>query len=551
MVARSAHLRPALLPGGARLFEHPSLDMDLVRAMFAREDAFVSISQIVREDESSGYLDPTYTQRILLHAFHHHSWNYVDKYRQAKITTISVMLMLRDCMYLEGVKGLLVAESKDTAADVFERILFAYNKLPPEIKGPIAPGRRQGVSELHFAHGGNIKILTAGTQAPAIGRSPDRLVFTEFGLVRWQAEAASNIFPSMTKRKNARVIVETTPGKRGTHGHQMWKDALEGKSRFNPVFLRWWHDRTCESDPTGFTPTEAEQHLLDTVPKMTMRNLAFRREQLNTYFGGDERLCSNKYPNSPYDGWIGSAAPVMPMDALEHLMSKAVPDPPVGDHGVREIEPPIPGRPYLLVADPAGFGGSKNDPSAVTVFDAITLREVAFWEGRADPTRFASRLVDAQKRYCGGLLAVESNAAAVITILRDWGVSNLLYTDPNHPGWYATSQRILQGEARLVQMLRDRDITLRSKSLLHQLMNYDGNLKKRIRGLDGSLHHFDRARTAVMAADILSTRRFVEKSQARSRNVPEHVPGRVTIGELDRFARGAKRSLFRPASSYE
>jgi hypothetical protein len=34
----------------------------------------------------------------------------VNKFRQAKITTISVMLLLRDCMYLSGVKGLLIAE---------------------------------------------------------------------------------------------------------------------------------------------------------------------------------------------------------------------------------------------------------------------------------------------------------------------------------------------------------------------------------------------------------------------------------------------------------
>ncbi len=79
--------------------------MTKVHAMFATPDAFVSMCQIVRENESSGYLTPTPTQQKLLKAYATNRWMLVNKFRQAKITTISVMLLLRDCMYLSGVKG--------------------------------------------------------------------------------------------------------------------------------------------------------------------------------------------------------------------------------------------------------------------------------------------------------------------------------------------------------------------------------------------------------------------------------------------------------------
>ncbi len=47
-----------------------------------------------------GYLNPTHTQRKLLKAMHENRWVLVNKFRQAKITTVSVMPLLRDCMYL-------------------------------------------------------------------------------------------------------------------------------------------------------------------------------------------------------------------------------------------------------------------------------------------------------------------------------------------------------------------------------------------------------------------------------------------------------------------
>ena len=164
--------------GGAEFADAPGLHQGKIRALFATPDAFVSMCQIVREDESTGYMEPTHTQKKLLKAYDENRWIMVNKFRQAKITTVSVMLLLRDCMYLSGVKGLLIAERQDTAEDIFERILFAYNKLPADVRMPLAPGRKAGATQMQFIHGGGIKVLTAGGRSPAIGRSIDRLVIT-------------------------------------------------------------------------------------------------------------------------------------------------------------------------------------------------------------------------------------------------------------------------------------------------------------------------------------------------------------------------------------
>ena len=529
---QAANMKPIGLPGGAKLAHAPGLNMVKVQAMFATPDAFVSMCQIVREDESTGYMNPTPIQRRLLEAVSQNRWVMVNKFRQAKITTASVMLLLRDCMYLSGVKGTLIAERQDTAEDVFERILFAYYRLPADVRMPLAPGRKAGATQMHFVHGGGIKVLTAGGRSPAIGRSIDRLIITEFGEAQWQQKAAINIFPTINKRPNARVILESTPGRAGSHHEQMWHSTLENRGRFKPLFLEWWHDDSCRAPADGFKPTDDEIKYRSRHPGMSDENLVFRRLALETEFAGDPRLFTSKYPSDPYDGWIGSLNPVMPVDVLKPLLAKAIKDPPMGTHGCHEIDPPSPDTKYLITADPAGFG-TRGDKSALTVWDTLERREVAFWEEREDPARFARRLVLVQQHYCGAMIAVESNATACIAILRDSGAKNLLWTDRNHPGWYATDKRLQEAEARLVRMLRQHDLDVRSKGLLHQLVNYDGSRKKRVKGLDGTTHHFDRARTAVMAADILSRRRFT-RAEAEIED-SQYIAGQVTIKDLDRI----------------
>ena len=517
---------------GAVFAEHEKIDRRLVEAVFSRPDAFVSLCTIVRENESTGFLDPTLTQRKVLEAFDNNRWVMVNKYRQAKISTLSVLhVLLRDCMYLAGVKGLLIAERHDTAEDIFDRIVFAYNNLPEPLKMPLAPGRKVGATQLHFAHGGNIKILTAGGRAPSVGRSPDRLVITEWGEADWQEKAAINIFPSINKRPNARVVVESTPGRAGSHHYTMWESALEGRSRFHPVFLEWWRDDTCASPTHNFKPTPTELEYLARHEGMTNDNLAFRRMAINTEFVGDQRLFGAKYPSDPYDGWLGSMAPVIPKDVLDDLLRTGINPPPISPSGCHELSPPDDRTVYLITADPAGYGAS-GDPSALIVWDTRTFKDVAFWQGREPPDRFAQRLQRVQERYSGsaGLarLAVESNAQATIAILRDMRAKGLIWTDRNHPGWYATMKRLQKAEARLVQLLRQRDLEIRCKPVLHELLHYDGSDRNKRR--DG--HHFDLSRCVIIAADLLARRAFVP--QDRSSQQQTRTPGMLTVADLDK-----------------
>lgn len=499
---------------------------------------FVRVCQIVREDEGVGFLDPTYAQERVLDAVVNHQWVMVGKYRQAKQTTLAVMWLLGQVMFSRGVKGALVAEKHETAEMAFERLQFAYRGIPSRFRVGSKSG---GVRHMDFDHGGGIQTLTGAGRAPAVGRSIDRLVLTEYGEWPHQREAAAHLFPSINKRPNARVILESTFGRAGSQHERMWRSALEGKGRFHAVFLEWWRDISCRLPvPMDFQPSNEELRYLQEHDGMDFGNLMFRRRSLDTEFAGDTRLFRSKYPSDPYDGWLGSLDPVMPEEAIRVLLQSAVPDPEEGEWGCRELHAPRANGVYLITADPAGYG-AKGDPSALTVWDAISREEVANWSGREDPGKFAQRLLNVQARYGGCLLAVESNAAHCIATLRSVGASRLLWTDKAHPGWYTTRKRLQEAEARTIQLLRDEDLRIRSRSTLHQLLDYDGRARD---SKSNAGHHYDRAITAVMAGDILSRRAFTPITLAtEGASTPS---GYVSIRDLDNFGREEESRLISP-----
>ena len=157
---------------GAQIVVAPHMDPKAVHSMFSVPEAFVSMCKIVREDESTGYLNPTRAQVRTLRAIEANRWTFVTKYRQAKITTITLMhLLLRDCMYLQGIAGMLIADTNATAEMAFKRLRFAYENLPEPVKMPLAAGSKGSKKELEFIHGGNIIIKSLEGRAPAVGHS--------------------------------------------------------------------------------------------------------------------------------------------------------------------------------------------------------------------------------------------------------------------------------------------------------------------------------------------------------------------------------------------
>jgi hypothetical protein len=506
------------------------LDAAAVRAAMER-DKFISICRIVREDESIGSLNITPTQRQVLDACINHRWVMIKKYRQAKITTLMILDLLGQCMYTPGVQGVLIAEKYDTAETAWGRARYAYDYLPDAIRIPTRSGRDPAKREMEFVHGGRIKTITAATGTPAIGNSPDRVVVTEYDEFSDQDNFNAHFFPSVAKRQNARVVMESTPGRQGTTSHTMWLKALEGSSQFHPVFLKWWLDDSCTViDPT-FVPDQSELRIMEELEGITYGHLAFRRQRLDTEFVGEDSKFRHKYPYGPYDGWTTESGNVLPSDSLLHMLTDATTTIDNNEHYYEEREE---GCPYVLTCDPAGYG-SDGDPSAITLWNAWDHSEVMSWSGREDPGRLAARILRIQQAWdCE--VVVESNAPACVQALVGMRCPKLYHTGPSHPGWYMTSVGKSAAIVVLVEMLRAGEMKLHTKATIHQLLQWDGESRKRGKGEHGR-HHFDRAITVMIAAAVFRKRGYGLRPASSTRNVVMK-PGQtasISVETLDKL----------------
>lgn len=541
--------------------------------------AFFESCQGLREDDTVGYFQATGAQRRGFITSHTKRWTYEIKYRQAKKTTEkSIGNLFRDCMLFEGLHGLLIAEKTETAEDNFEKITLAYKIMKDDGLGlamPLAPKRDAGIDSIHFSHGGNIKIITGAGFSPGVGRSLSRLHITEFGELDAlkQRRMATSLFPTINKRPNARVWIETTPGKMGDHAYKMWVDALNGKGRFagttgTAEFLKWWHDETCrEAVEADFSATlsEVERDLLARLPGCTLEHIAYRRTVIDTEMGGETRLFLSKYPTTPLDGWLGSKDPVLPEEELNALYQEGVDDNDCRFHletGLRVLPGAGPwlDKAYLVTCDPKR-SGKGGDPAAIEVWDN-NGNEVAWWEGREDEQLLAQRLkavvewIAAEAERNGysrpgqwriervgdePLVAVESNVSGVVAVLMTEDFEDLsLYHCPTQNGWYCTEKLLRDAKSYTIIGLRQKTLTPRSRSLITQLLTYDGAHKsRRIKQKDGESHHFDRARCAVMAGHLLHEcfLRPPELVELRDRGSEDYIPQamRATLPPKKRF----------------
>jgi len=378
---------------------------------------------------------------------HKYRWTYYTKYRQAQYSTwIALGMLLRDCMYFSGMKGLLVAHEDEAVEDLFERITLCYkimrDKYGYDIVVPLDKTKNDpSAKTIHFEHGGSIKCITGGGFSPGTGRSIARLHFTETGELnnRKQAKTLRSLMPTVSRRKNARIWWESTPGDAGCPVHTTWIESLDGGSYFSgdrgtPCFLEWWLDPTCRvTPPAGFTRTKREEEYIRTLaggpgripgyatklpdgtlvgnlksgsfnPALEIDDayLQFRRLEISTTFDKSPRKFDNKFPAHPLSGWRSSENPVLPEAHLTPLLGDAPNDEQVelkreaGMHWMK-AGPPDKGRCYLLTADPKRMVEGA-DPAGHLVFEVTpkgVATEVGFWQGWDDPYDFSDRIVDA------------------------------------------------------------------------------------------------------------------------------------------------------------
>jgi hypothetical protein len=146
-----------------------------------------------------------------------------------------------------------------------------------------------------------------------------------------------------------------------------------------------------------------------------------------------------------------------------------------------------------------------------------------------DPVKLATILAKLGKAFNNALIVLESNSAACITALVATGYGRVWHDgNVKHPGYYRTAVNKERAIVQLVQALNAGQLQIRSRAGLHQLLAWDGESNHRI-SASGEQHHWDRAVTYQIAADMLQLLRV------KPRPEPYQVEGGIRYEALQKF----------------
>ena len=162
-------------------------------------------------------------------------------------------------------------------------------------------------------------------------------------------EIARGLMTAVADVNDTEIWIESTGNGPGDYFHSQVMAALSGKSDFEVVFLEWWLEPQYQSDEP-IVPDDEELAMLAAHPRLTIKNLAWRRRRIAMY-GGDDRaktLFRVEFPMTMSDVFAVSDASFISPDLVTAAIARDEKDAPSG--------------PLVVGIDP---GGGGTDPTAV------------------------------------------------------------------------------------------------------------------------------------------------------------------------------------------
>lgn len=261
---------------------------------------------------------PNRAQRRFIKRLWHR--NLILKARQLGFTTLIALMWLDHALFNGHQRCGMIAQDRETAEAIFrDKIVFAYDHLPEELRERF-PLARASTKELLFAHNGSsIRVATS-----VRGGTIHRLHVSEFGKIcaKFPHKAEEVVTGSFQAVPSSGVIVVESTAE-GTDGEfykmcQRAQALVVGKakltrSQYRFHFYAWWQDPSYTMGPAG-VPVAPELHdyfdeieqLMDCTIDMGQR--AWYAEKQRNDFAGSEEKMWREYPSSPEEAFQQSVA---------------------------------------------------------------------------------------------------------------------------------------------------------------------------------------------------------------------------------------------------
>lgn len=312
-------------------------------------------------------------------------------------TTLMTIYALWLANFFPDQKIIICGDKKATATMIFENIRLAYMELPNWLKCPI-----EKFSEASMKLSNGSKIVTSPTTDSAIrGNAVSCLILDEFAFVDPSIAQKfwTSVTPTLITNPNARMFVSSTPNGVGNMFHQLYENAINGKSKFVVKKVIW-------SDVPG-------------------RDEKWKQETIATEMNNNVEQFEQEYECK----FLGASASPFGDEVFDRMRKDERPPKETGENGKLLIwEYPRNDRVYTVGVD-VGEGVGR-DASVIQVFDVTDLTSIdqvaCFSSPDIGPSEF-SKIVN---RVCGmyGMpqLSIERNSVGGEVVSR-------LYDDMSYP----------------------------------------------------------------------------------------------------------------------
>lgn len=243
----------------------PATRSKVKECLSSKEWRMKNLYQIKDKEGNKVRFVPNYAQERFIKE--HHGLDIILKARQQGFTTLSCISFLDDCLFTANLSAGIIAHNLEDANSFFtEKIKFAYDNLPGELKRVIAANTDKA-GELSFNNGSRIRVRTSFRSGTL-----QRLHISEFGKICAKApEKAREIITGALNAIAAGldvVIESTAEGKVGSffnicetaRSHQRMGHKL-GKMDFKFHFYAWHESPEYQLDPEGvLLPQRLEEY---------------------------------------------------------------------------------------------------------------------------------------------------------------------------------------------------------------------------------------------------------------------------------------------------
>ncbi len=402
--------------------------------------------------------------------------NIVLKARQMGMTTWAAARFFLKTITIPGTLTLQVAHNQQAAEEIFRIVHRFVNWLPEELReGPLRTAR-SNVRQIVFPEiDTQYRVVSAGDRNAGRGLTVQNLHCSE--LARWPGDPAETLAglraalaPATESRPDSggELILESTPDGLGGCFHEEWQKAAEtGMVRH---FFPWWMEPRYRAQAVDESSLSEEERDLRKRNHLDLEQIGYRR-QIRANFRG---LARQEYAEDEESCFLASGNSIFELPAIEARLATAPEPVALRSNGEMEIWlPPLPGKAYLVAADPAG-GGSEGDYSAAQVVEMETGLQCAEFAGHVGGLELARLIVALAAEYNQAWLVVERNnhGSGVLALVETVCGYAKIYRQSGQAGWLTTSLSRPAMLGRLDAALVEQPERFQSRRLLAECRSF-------------------------------------------------------------------------------